>query len=243
MTNAKVIKEQTRTELLERVQFLERVAEQAVDAGELRLTNAEFGKEIVNASFYIGDVESKLPDLAAYLREPALPLPQPEPLAEGDAISRKWLLDRTHDTSFIWGRSDARRLVEEAPAIPCAQPEAGVDCATVEDVVEGIEWMAGIERLHVGSASKSAGATVWNSGDRDCLILSLESVADLLNGALRRGGTVTWPEGHRRNPKPKEPTLLEAAEAFMSTSTKKTKDYEKLKAAVERERKEATSGE
>lgn len=123
-------------------------------------------------------------------------LPQPEPVAVGDAISREAAIE----TLMKWVQwpgqgtlEGLRAMLDAIPSIPCAQPEAGVDVVTVDDVVEGISYF-GIDFEKSAADELIRAFYDWPK----------QAIADLLNGALRRGETVTWPEGHRRNPTPKK---------------------------------------
>lgn len=168
-------------------------------------------------------------------------LPQPEPAVEGDAISRAVAIaelesiEELKTTQFptyrICMKGDVFRLLRN---LPCAQPEAGVDCVTAEDVVEGIV-VYGVTVYDI----KQSDAVQFGRGGPTLPKKAVAAMIDTLDDR-----DTEWPEGHRRNPTPKEPTLLERTESFI-------KDYEgdhshrhlhgllcELKAAIERERKE-----
>jgi hypothetical protein len=145
----------------------------------------------------------------------ALP-PQPKPVAEGDAISREaisnlvsaWLLLAPFIPFSEDGAVPLKGFMEALaalPALPCAQPEA-VDMVTAEDVVPGIEW--GVRSSHWNkTASLSSNHDIYlEFCDGPDYLITKDQCVDLLNGALRRAETITFPEGHRRNPKPKERT-------------------------------------
>lgn len=159
----------------------------------------------------------------------AAPTLQP---AEGDAISRSALIADFENHGYCL----AIRLIEKAPSLPVSALDGDVDRA--EDVVPGIEW--GVRSSHwnkTASLSSNDGIYLEFCDGPDYLITKDQCV-DLLNGALRRGETINWPEGHPRNPKPKEPTLLEAAENYVKG--RGFVDYadrlRDLQAAIEREK-------
>ena len=165
--------------------------------------------------------------------------PQPEPVADGDAISRSAVIDIAKRFGYVT-IPEMIKAISDLPSIPCAQPEAA-DVVTAEDVVEGMEWFDGTSSYKIDKVHP------WGSVDLDEWVLNIKAVAAMLNVAESIG----WPEGHRRNPKPKQPTLLEellqAYEGLHSAMAVATGGMpltnpliRKVKAAIERERKEGS---
>lgn len=121
---------------------------------------------------------------------------------DGDAISREAVLALFPERAMCSVSEDMMRIrVGNLPALPVAPAEV-----TAEDVCEGIEFRIGdgvtrVQKLGVGWS-------MLREDDKELICLPDAMVADLLNGALRRGEPVTWPKGHRLA-KPEEPTLLE----------------------------------
>lgn len=147
--------------------------------------------------------------LCNYARNAPTITPAP---AEGDAISRKDILSRLGLTRSIYRSdqvefreyNDAIRAVLACPALP-----APTDVVTVEDVVEGVEFMdehgstyqvAGAEEFMYVYGTRptdsSGGGIERDPSDRLCLPRML--VAAMLNAAE----TITWPDGHPRAKKP-----------------------------------------
>ena len=162
-------------------------------------------------------------------RAPTIELPQPT----GDAISREDVLRSLHRVASQTSvdsksRSVMVTAIESVESLPSISPKYGV-----EDVQPGIEFKLGQLRYRT---QKGAIVRTSEDGCIDIISMAFEklAVAAMLNAA----DSVTFPVGHPRNPKaeePQPPTLLEVVKAFMATSTKKTKHYEELKAAIERE--------
>lgn len=193
---------------------------------------------------------------------PTLLPTQPEPVADGDAISREALLKQFNLGTLRRGKwegsADVIEAIRNAPALPSAQPEAA-DVVTVEDVVEGIRFEDKpgflyeigevldhkITTIYGTRPTDSANAD-WKRDENDKLAMHIDMAVAMLNVAE----SISWPEGHRRNPKPKDPTLLEELlQAYeelhvaMAVATGgiplATPLIRKVKAAIERERKDA----
>lgn len=147
--------------------------------------------------------------------------------ADGDAISREAAIAAIRRDQMCYSLEvNADRQAEQdirmlenlpcIPSLPVATPAQDVDRVTAEDVVEGMEFRIGdgvtrVQKLGVGWS-------MLREDGEELICLPDAMVAAMLNAAE----SVTWPEGHPRNPKPKQPTLLEAAEAFMrEASTRK----------------------
>jgi hypothetical protein len=190
-------------------------------------------------------------------RAPALPSIPATPALDvdvpGDAISRSRAIslvvagtpDGLRLADVHCNAEAVVRLLQEIPALPiapCAQPEA-VDSVTAEDVVEGIEWFDG--KMHHDIQQISVSGEVLIGTGTFMRHFSKKAVVAMLNVA----DEITFPEGHPRNPKPKtpkEPTLLEVVESILEdladddTPVWVTLEQERaLRAAIERERKEA----
>lgn len=153
--------------------------------------------------------------------------------AEGDAISREAVLELFPDREYRSPSEDIwRHKVLNLPSIP-ATPAPDVDVVTVEEIVEGIEFPDCVRVIKVNGSVALIGLNESSS-----FYLSKEAVADLLTGALRRDESVTYPEGHKRSTtKPKQPTWLEALDAFIERHHPSLLEYDALLAAIEAERK------
>jgi len=171
---------------------------------------------------------------------------------DGDAISREAAIAAIRRDQMCYSlevNADRQaeqdiRMLENLPALPSlpvATPAQDVDRVTAEDVVEGIEWFDGGQK-HLLGAVDACAACVGNSSFKRWF--SKKAVAAMLNAAE----SVTWPEGHPRNPKPKQPTLLEAAKLIIQLDVEASTDrarralsdlhdaIDREEAAIEREK-------
>lgn len=170
--------------------------------------------------------------------------------ADGDAISRETAIAAIRRDQMCYSlevNADRQaeqdiRMLENLPALPSlpvATPAQDVDRVTAEDVVEGIEWFDGGQK-HLLGAVDACAVCVGNSSFKRWF--SKKAVAAMLNVAE----SVSYPEGHPRNPKPKQPTSLEVLQEAVDAYGKPGGPWnvpsdpggwlERAKAAIEREK-------
>lgn len=164
-------------------------------------------------------------------------LPQPEPV-EGDAISRKAVIELV---SKVWNSklpyllSDLVQELHQLPSIP-ATPTLDVD--------DGYETCTVQECTHARLAS---GSIVEVQESAFGKVANLESSSKQILYSFWHELSIT---PVKRNPKPKEPTLLEAAKLIIQLDVEASTDrarqalsdlhkaIEREESAIERERKE-----